>query len=208
MSNPKCALIVGHSMKSKGASGTLHRISKITSVDPCEYANPEYEVGQLIEVETVHTEFDLNLELAHKIKDRFPQGEIEIVLRESYSKLPAKVDKVGASFNVSMHFNAFNKKANGTEVLYYHTSEKSKTIARIFQEELLALGHPDRGILPRNSEDRGGTILKETKAPTVLCEPFFIDYEPALQQHIDNPKELEDAYVQGIKATMGYLWNE
>ena len=192
MSNPKVALIVGHSMKSKGARGTLNVV------------NPHCEYGE--RTTSTFTEFDLNLELANSIQARFNQGEVEIVLRDEYKYLPDKVNSVGADFNVSMHFNAFNKKVNGTEVLYYHKSEKSKKIAQIFQDAILYdLEYPDRGILPRTSEDKGGFILKYTKAPTVLVEPFFIDNAFALGNHIRCPAILKNSYIESIIQTVEYL---
>lgn len=192
MSTPKCALIVGHSMRSQGATGSIY-----TQHDPCEYGGHSTNI---------YTEFLLNLDLAQWIQKGFSKGEVEIVLRDNYKDLPQKIDAVGADFNVSMHFNAFNKKVNGTEVLYYHKSEKSKKIAQIFQDNLLEdLEYPDRGILPRTSEDRGGYILKYTYAPCVLVEPFFIDYEPALRMHVDCIQILKQTYIESIKETITYL---
>ena len=83
--------------------------------------------------------------------------------------------------------NAFNGRASGTEVLYYHRSEVGKTIAEILQGGLVDfLGLPDRGIKPKTSEDRGGYLLRYTNAPCVIAEPFFIDNDQDLAKAKEN----------------------
>ena len=112
-------------------------------------------------------EFCFNEELAYDISTELWYFDSEIVYREdggSYSKLPFYINEdIDPELVVSLHCNAFNTKASGTEVLYYHRSIKGKAIAQVFQANLLyALELPDRGIKGKGTEDRGGFILRYT----------------------------------------------
>ncbi|MCM3574435.1 MULTISPECIES: N-acetylmuramoyl-L-alanine amidase [Mesobacillus] len=84
---------------------------------------------------------------------------------------------VGGDTFVSIHANAFNGSANGTEVYYYGTSatnpyhSDSKRLAAAIQNRLLAAWKLyDRGI------DHGDYhVLRENSMPAVLVELGFID---------------------------------
>jgi N-acetylmuramoyl-L-alanine amidase len=123
-------------------------------------------------------EFSFNETLVHEIANKIKSGEheVEVVYREVYNKLPEKINALNPDLVVLFHCNAFNKKASGTETLYYHTSIKGEMIAKIFQRNIVkVLKLPDRGVKGKGTEDRGGFILRYTKAPCILIEPFFID---------------------------------
>lgn len=88
---------------------------------------------------------------------------------------------------VALHANAYNSRASGTEVLYWHNSPRGQRLASCIQARLVkALGLSDRGIKPIRGDERGGAQLRGTVAPCVIVEPFFIDkdedYETALEQ--------------------------
>ena len=60
------------------------------------------------------------------------------------------INDTEADFAISLHCNAFNREASGTEVLYYHKSKTGEKIAKILQSSLVeALGINDRGIKPK-----------------------------------------------------------
>ncbi len=148
----RVALVVGHKPSSKGA---------------CNKAYGMFE-------------FDFNNELVKEVEEKLTAGWFDkvkpvIIYRDTFKGLPDKIDAENPDFIISFHCNAFNTKAGGTEVLYYHSSKKGKKIAEILQKHLLKLGFNDRGILGRTAEDRGGYLLRYTNAPCVIAEPFFID---------------------------------
>jgi len=170
----KCALIIGHSEKDPGA----------------------------VNEKACITEFGFNRGLA-KLIDKYvcPSAvSIELVYRDVlYSKLPEKVNRLNPDFIISLHCNAFNEAASGTEVLYYHKSSKGFEIAGILQNELVqALHLKDRGIKGKSAEDRGGYLLRYTDAPCVIAEPFFIDNDNDLQIAIQNQFALLMAYINAI----------
>lgn len=172
---PICALIVGHRQSAKGA----------VSAD-----------GSVVE-------FDFNSELAREVTKRVTKARVQIVFRSNTTdglrKLPAKVNALGPHFILSLHCNAFNNEANGTETLYFYTSANGKKLAEIVQKRLLtALELKNRGIRDKKDAERGAHLLKYTKAPCVICEPFFIDNDDDLGTALRRKKRLAAAYAKAI----------
>lgn len=176
----RCALVIGHSFRSKGAANATSGA----------------------------TEYDLNSALAPKVAEevRVMAGDsikIDIVQRrdfaETYSGLPDRINALKPDFIMSMHMNAFDTKVSGTEVLYYHGSRFGRRIAEIALRCFVeALGLPDRGVKPTRQNDRGGHILACTRAPAIICEPFFIDNDDDLAKHRRAEHILVGAYAQAI----------
>jgi len=168
----KCALVIGHKKSSPGASN---------------------EMGL--------TEFAFNEKLAIEIEDEVNDVVTQRIYRRTYNTLPSDINEFNPDFIISLHCNAFNKTASGTEVLYYHRSIKGKLMAEILNEKLLeALGLNNRGIKPKSAEDRGGYLLKSTLAPCVIAEPFFIDNNSDLKVVIDKRDALIKAYASSIES--------
>ncbi len=167
-----CAIIIGHKKQSPGAVSADQKV----------------------------TEFEFNDALSRLIEERTKTVNIKRIYRTTYQQLPDDVNQTDADFAISLHCNAFNNEASGTEVLYYYKSKQGKVLASLLQEKLLAgLGLHDRGIKSRTSEDRGGYLLRYTKMPCVIAEPFFIDNPDDLAQAQSNIKDLADAYVTAIE---------
>jgi len=95
---------------------------------------------------------------------------------KSFSELPAKINATRPDRIISLHFNAYNRTASGSETLYWHSSRAGKALATAIQKQVVAaLGLNDRGIKPRFPGDRGAALLQRTAAPCVIVEPFFGD---------------------------------
>lgn len=176
----KVALVVGHKSRSPGAGNDAHPVS----------------------------EFEFNMRLALDVWSSFYYSSdlsvtTEIVCRRTYPRLPGDINDIEPDFAVSLHANAsVGHSASGTEVLYYHRSERSAKIASIFQHEFVdALGLRDRGIKPVDSEGRGGFVLKTVSCPIVICEPFFIDNDSDLRTALG--ADLAGAYINAIRSAAG-----
>ena len=168
----KCALVIGHSDSSQGASNLNSSI----------------------------TEYFFNNSMANDIAQMVRGVEVVIVFRDSYNQLPNKINKLNPDFIISLHCNAYNAIATGTEVLYYHSSKNGKNLANELQRNLMsALGLYDRGIKSKHSEDRGGYLLKYTNAPCVIAEPFFIDNDKDLEIANSKIYELIKSYTKTIE---------
>ncbi len=174
------ALVVGHTPKSQGAVNDGHGVS----------------------------EFMFNNALAPSVAKHLGLLGVRpiIVYRETssngYNRLPGQVNATEADICLSMHCNAFNDKPNGSEVLYYHGSANSKRLASLLLDGITdCLGLKNRGLRPVNYEyqgsknDRGGYLLKKTKMPAVIVEPFFIDADSSLNLAYAKLDELAKTYA-------------
>ena len=173
MPRPIIALVIGHTSASPGAVNRPAGLS--------EYA--------------------FNAPLATDIVSALENASVntQLVYRSSYRGLPAQINALKPNFIISLHCNAYNTKATGTETLYYHSSRRSQKLATILQTHLVdTLELADRGIKPKSSEDRGGYLLRYTHAPCVIAEPFFIDNSRDLQTAQSRRADLVEAYANTI----------
>jgi len=145
-------------------------------------------------------EFDFNENLAIRIEKEVKKVEMQRIYRRTYKELPDDINELNPDFILSLHCNAFNTKASGTEVLYYYKSEKGKKMAEILLKYLVEhLKLPNRGIKPKTAEDRGGYLLRYTKAPCIIAEPFFIDNDDDLARAQEDIDGLAAAYAKAIE---------
>lgn len=87
-------------------------------------------------------------------------------------------NQLDADVFVSIHCNAFNERANGTEVWYYHTSGNGACLAECIERQIVdSLDTTDRGAKPAVPGKNGLYVLSNTDAVAVLVETAFIDNE-------------------------------
>lgn len=166
-----CALVIGHKKSSGGAVNESMGLK----------------------------EFDFNEDLAIRIEGKVEKTQVQRVYRRTLNELPDDINALNPHCVVSLHCNAFNGRASGTEVLYYHKSENGKRIAEILQRRLVEfLELPDRGVKPKTAEDRGGYLLRHTRAPCVIAEPFFIDNDQDLAKAREDLEGLASVYAMAI----------
>ena len=146
----RIALVVGHKKSKQGACNREHKI--------CEW--------------------EFNNAVAAEVKQRLPEIDIKIIQRDSYRGLPEKINAERPDFVVCMHLNDSDSEAKGCEMLCYINSDTGYNLANLFQKAFVQiLKNRDRGVKPKSSEDRGGTVLRYTDAPCIIVEPFFINTE-------------------------------
>ena len=125
-------------------------------------------------------EWDFVKSLVEDVADEVLNNKPVIIFRDDvsngYSLLPGKVNDEEVDIAISFHANANESPlARGTAVLYWHSSSKSKALAQKFQNAMLdVLGLQNDGIMPIYDGDRGSHVLKKTKMPCVLLEPFYL----------------------------------
>jgi len=172
----KCALVIGHKKTSPGAY------------------NKHYEKHEFCFNENLSKKIEEELYTSDKSLDVFR------VYRRTYSSLPKDINELNPDFIISLHCNAFNRVASGSEVLFYHRSHTGKKYAKILQDKFIKfLELNDRGIVGKTSEDRGGYLLKNTNAPCIIAEPFFIDNDEDYKKvGITNYIKLIKAYCEAI----------
>ena len=81
---------------------------------------------------------------------------------------------------VSVHQNSYHEEyVKGAQVFYYATSEKSKKLADVLQEQL-------RGLDPENRREAKGNdsyfLLKKTSKPIVIVECGFLSNREEAEQ--------------------------
>jgi len=89
-------------------------------------------------------------------------------VNESLKKRVDKANSNAVDIFVSIHFNAFNRKASGSEV--FAISNASQAIARSVLAEIVKLGFNNRGV-----KNTGFYVIKNTSMPAILIECCFID---------------------------------
>ncbi len=177
----RCALVIGHKKESPGA------VNKNSDMN----------------------EYLFNEELVPLIEMKVKNAGIHRVYRRTYATLPSDINELDPDFIISLHCNAYNGHASGSEVLYYHRSPMGKEIAGILLEKVVnCLNLPDRGIKAKTAEDRGGYLLRYTMAPCVIAEPFFIDNDSDLEQAMEKLDDLAEAYAMAIDEVSELIQSE
>lgn len=174
----RIAIVIGHTPRSPGA------------------VNKSYGVS----------EYQFNSPLAVAIQARLNQcGHTAFLIYRDmpndYQGLPDKVNAQNPEVIISLHANgAESQAATGTEMLYWESSTSGKALAEILQAGIHgALGLRDRGLKPISSaSERGGHLLYRTKAPCVICEPFFITSNMDYERAVDRKDKLISAYVEAL----------
>ena len=101
----------------------------------------------------------------------------------------------GADVFVSIHCNAFNSEANGTEVEVYPGSEAGAKLGGCIQRQIVdSLGTTDRGLKERPNL----YVLKHTDMPAVLVETAFIDNEGDAALLRDRQDDFARAIARGV----------
>lgn len=107
----------------------------------------------------------------------------------------------GADIAVSLHCNAFNGEAKGTECICFERDSEADRLARAIQNHLVtALNTTDRGIKYEEDKDRERRLsfCMLTDMPAVIVEPAFLDNLNDALILIDNKEEIAEAIFQGI----------
>ena len=94
--------------------------------------------------------------------------------------------------DVSIHFNAFNGTAHGTEVLVYSDTSSARAAAVRICSKIAALGFTNRGIKYRP----GLYVLRNTDSPALLIECCFCDSKADAK--IYDREKMAKAIVEGI----------
>lgn len=172
----KIVLNIGHSEIDSGATSLDGKIE-------------EYTFNKKYLVPLIKQELELN---RHEV--------IVITQIKSFSELPKRINAVKPDIIISVHSNCANGIASGTETLYWTFSKKGKKLAESIQRNMVAcLKLHDRGSKPLLSSDRGAALLRDTNAPAVILEPFFIDNKNDYTVAFMKIQELAKAIAKGVE---------
>ena len=100
---------------------------------------------------------------------------------------------------ISIHCNACNGSANGTEVWHFYGSGAGKTLASYIQNQIVtSLGTTDRGVKGAKPGVNGLYVLSNTNAVAVLVELAFIDHASNAQLLRSRQDEFARAIARGV----------
>lgn len=109
---------------------------------------------------------------------------------QNLANIVRKCNAHSVTLDISIHFNAFNRSAHGTEVLQY--SSGTQSVAQRIVNKIAALGFTNRGV----KNGSGLYVLRNTKAPAILIECCFCD--SPTDAKIYNADKMAKAIVEGI----------
>lgn len=133
---------------------------------------------------------------------------VERVFRhpEGYSKLPAKVNALKVDCAIELHANNFDGTATGTEMICLPDSKEAMRLASLLQGEVLKeLGLADRKVKGPWA-GRGEPLLRGTRMPCVIVEPFFIDNETDYRRALARMIPLAAAYARALAQYADSCW--
>lgn len=161
----------GHNARTPGAAGNGLR---------------EHEVAQ-----TIHEKFIKVTKAVDCTDDAGTTANANLV------NIVAKMNRVGISFHVSHHLNAFNGQANGFEVWYFAGNETARKLAQAICDEVCkATGWVNRGAKATTSL----YVIRASVGTAVLIEWGFIDNK----RDMDILSEKMDDAVTAALKVMGY----
>ena len=100
-----------------------------------------------------------------------------------------------ADIFVSLHCNAANTQAHGTEVEIYNAGGTSELLAHCIQDQIVdSLGTTDRGV----KEMPQLIVLKHTSMPAVLVEMAFIDNDDDCELLKSHSDDFAAAIARGV----------
>lgn len=108
---------------------------------------------------------------------------------ESLRKRVDKANTNQVDLFVSIHFNAFNSIASGTEV--FAISNTSKAIAQSVLNQIVKLGFKNRGV-----KNTPFFVIKNTSMPAILVECCFCDSNADM--NLFDPEQMAEAIKFGL----------
>lgn len=168
----------------------------IVFLNPGHAPNGEPDPGALNRNLKVR-ECDVTLEVAKLVARYLRRVGLPVVMEQSDS-LEDIVDEAnvyGESLFISIHCNAANGQARGTETFVStHASHNSVILADKIQDQIVNnLGTINRGVKYENYY-----VLRYTDAPAVLVELEFIDNDDGCHLLLDKTDEFARAIARGV----------
>ena len=118
---------------------------------------------------------------------------------DSLEEVVASSNRNGVDVFISIHCNACNGMAQGTEVWHYYGSGEGEKLARCIQNQIVdALGTVDRGVKGAKPGVNGLYVLSNTDAVAVLVELAFIDHAGDAELLRSQQDEFARAIARGV----------
>ncbi|WP_100400316.1 N-acetylmuramoyl-L-alanine amidase [Bacillus sp. FJAT-44742] len=148
-------------------------------------------------------EKEIALDVGLRVQEKLESAGANVIMTRTTDVYVSLQDRAtiannaDASSFVSIHTNAFNSEAQGTETYHYPGSEDGERLAEAIQEEMLAaLETNDRGV-----KDARFSVLRNTTMPAALAELAFTDHPDDAEKLRSNTyrERAADAIVRGLE---------
>ena len=147
-------------------------------------------------------ECDVAKNVADLVAGYLAAADVEVVgslQSDSLYEVVSASNHADADVFISIHCNACNGNANGTEVWHYYGSGEGETLADCIQNQIVdALGTVDRGVKGAKPGVNGLYVLNNTDAVAVLVELAFIDNESDAALLRERQDEFARAIARGV----------
>ncbi len=150
------------------------------------------------------TEAEICRSIADKVEHYLKNAGCSVVVLQSnnlcgeypaHPNIVATANALVADIFISLHCNAFNQQARGTECLVFAKGFYAEDLADAIQRQIVnALDMVDRGVKERPDL----AVLKHTVMPAVLVEMAFIDNEEDCEKLINQQDEFAAAIARGV----------
>ena len=153
-------------------------------------------------------EQDITFMIANKLKSLLTSAGHEVfmsrnrlednvgsTLSDSLNTRVNLANRYGVHLFVSIHCNAFDGQANGTETLVYSFDSLAMEYAKRIQKSIIEkVGTTNRGV----KERKDLAVLRKTSMPAVLIETAFIDNASDATLLVKKQDDFAEAIFEGI----------
>ena len=147
-------------------------------------------------------ECDVAKSVADLVADYLKMAGVEVVgslQSDSLHEVVSASNRADAEVFISIHCNACNGSANGTEVWHFYGSGEGEKLADCIQNQIVdALGTVDRGVKGAKPGVNGLYVLSNTDAVAVLVELAFIDNESDAALLRERKDDFARAIARGV----------
>ena len=147
-------------------------------------------------------ECDVAKNVADLVEKYLTTAGVEVIgslQSDSLREVVSASDRSGADVFISIHCNACNGVAQGTETWHFYGSSAGEKLAQCIQNQIVdALGTVDRGVKGAKPGVNGLYVLSNTDAVAVLVELAFIDHAGDAQLLRSRQDEFARAIARGV----------
>ena len=147
-------------------------------------------------------ECDVAKSVADLVADYLKRAGVEVVgslQSDSLHEVVSASNRADAEVFISIHCNACNGSANGTEVWHFYGSGEGEKLADCIQNQIVdALGTVDRGVKGAKPGVNSLYVLSNTDAVAVLVELAFIDNESDAALLRERKDDFARAIARGV----------
>lgn len=150
------------------------------------------------------TEAEICKSIADKVEHYLKNAGCSVVVLQSnnlcgeypaHPNIVATANELDADIFISLHCNAFNQQAQGTECLVFAKGSYAEDLADAIQAQIVnSLDTVDRGVKERPDL----AVLKGTAMTAVLVEMAFIDNAEDCRKLITKQDEFARAIARGV----------